>query len=541
MTYLAICALIAFLTGIPCALFVFFNKPRNITKVMWSLYSLGISLWGLGIFQFLVTKDPAVVLFISRCINHSSIFISIFFFHFVLLLTGVYKQKKKELFAYYGVFVAYSLIALAFPETFIRSLSPKGGFELYPDAGTLYYAVPFLFMFMWIYGLVVLYHSAQQASALRRNQFKYLFYSSIIGIGGGCTTLFLIFDIPIFPYGAIMVPLYNLAVAYIIVKHQLMDIRIIIRKSVVYTVLLTVLTVIYMASIYILERVFSQVIGYQSAMGSSAVFVVLAIILVPLKNWIQSFLDKHFFKASYLQIVEQNDLLRQQVSRSERYKNMAALSQNIITELRSPLTALVGYGYQLPKRLDDKEFLNKFIQVFDKEIDRIQALVKRLSDFSSTKPLNLKLVNITVLFQEALDQVADLMAHKKVTLYKFFPDKSDVMVNLDEAQMKQAFYYFLISVVKSMPDDGGQIWIGMAEVNEMWEISIKDTGKGLSMEELTKAFDPSFTQQQDEVVVFGLSMAQNIINNHGGKVMVDSEVGVGTEWIIQLTGLSRLG
>ncbi len=541
MTYLAVCALIAFLTGIPCALFVFLNKPRTITKLMWSLYSLGISLWGLGIFQFLVTKNPDTVLIISRCINHSSIFISIFFLHFTLLLTGLYEQKKRELYFYYGIFVVYSVITLAYPSTFIRSLSAKGGFNLYPDAGILYYVVPILFLYMWVYGLVILYRSAKQASAIKRNQFLYLFYSSLIGIGGGCTTLFLIFDIPIFPYGAIMVPLYNLAVAYIIVKHQLMDIRIIIRKSVVYTVLLTVLMVLYMASIYVLERSFSHIIGYRSAMGSSAVFVVLAIIFVPLKNWIQSFLDKHFFKASYLQIVEQNDLLRQQVSRSERYKNMAALSQNIITELRSPLTALVGYGYQLPKRLDDKEFLNKFIQVFDKEIDRIQALVKRLSDFSSSKPLDLKPVNITALMQESLDSVADLLVHKKIVLYKFYAEKADVKVMLDETQMKQALYYFLISVIKYMPENGGQIWIGMSEVNDAWEISIKDTGKGLTTEELTKVFDPSFTQQQDEVVVFGLSMAQNIINNHGGKVIVDSEPGVGTEWVIQLTGLSRLG
>ena len=67
------------------------------------------------------------------------------------------------------------------------------------------------------------------------------------------------------------------------------------------------------------------------------------------------------------------------------------------------------------------------------------------------------------------------------------------------------------------------------------EISIKDTGNGFSAEELSRIFDPLFstTKNEDDVDV-PLAQAQNIITHHSGKVMVESQVNIGTEWIIQL-------
>jgi Signal transduction histidine kinase len=257
--------------------------------------------------------------------------------------------------------------------------------------------------------------------------------------------------------------------------------------------------------------------------------------LFPFKNLIQSFVDKHFFKASYLQVIEQNDLLHQQIIRSQRYETMSKLSRNILAELDHPLGVLMGYQKQLPDKLNDREFLDQFMQVFDKEMDRMQGLVRRLSDFSDPKPLSIKSTDITAVMNDVIRHVTGHLDRKKVDFCKFFPEQIQVMMNIDGQQIKQALLHILMYVVRSINEEG-QVWVGMEEVDGILEIRIKDTGCGFEPEELARIFDPSVIQQEEDRYS-DLSIAQNIINNHGGKVIIDSERGVGSEWIIQLPGL----
>ena len=268
-------------------------------------------------------------------------------------------------------------------------------------------------------------------------------------------------------------------------------------------------------------------------MGSAAVTVLIAILFVPLKNYIQSFVDRYFFKASYMQVVEQNDLLSQQVIRSERYKTMSTVSRRIMDELRDPLTALIGYGYQLPKKLQDQEFLNKFTLMYDKELKRMQALLAQLSEFSEPKELELKSIDITEILNELSDHLSRNLQGKQIMLYKYFDPRAEVILKVDPEQIKRALYLFLANAVKSI-SGYGQVWIGMETSDTGIEVSIKDTGNGLNPDDLLKIFDPFFSSQGEENATSGFAVAQSIITNHGGKVLVDSRLNIGTEWIIQL-------
>ncbi len=540
MIYCAVCGIIAFLTGLPCAVFVFFNKPRTPLKILWSLYSLGISVWGLGIFYLFTTSHYEVAIVWGRVLNLNAIFIPVFFFHVVVLLTNTYEQHKKAVIAYYLILGFYFFAAIIFPQYFVRDVLPKLGFRFYPDAGPIYYFLPYFFFHAFIHGFTILFKAYQKASAIRRNQYKYFFISSIFGILGGLTSLFPVFNFPVFPFGVILVPVYNLVVVYIIIKHHLLDIRIVIRKGLIYTILAGFITLFYLIAIYLIGTAFHDVLGNQSAVGSMTAVILIAIMFIPLKDYAQSLVDKYFFKASYLQMVEQNDMLKQQAVRAERYQMMSALSQKIINELRNPLTALVGYRYQLPKRLNDQEFLNKFVMVFNKELLKLQDLIQQLSDFSELKPLNLEPVNMTVIINELLEHLSEHLQGKNIMLYKYYQDGQEFMIHADMEQIKRAVYVFLANSVKST-SLRGQIWVGMEDSQEGLEISIKDTGAGLSQEDLFKIFDPFFSVSKGtESTNMSLAQAQNIVSHHGGKVMVDSQLNIGTEWIIQLPKFSKI-
>ena len=538
MTYLAICGIVAFFTGAPCALFVIFNKPLNAMKIIWCLFGMGVSLWGFGCFYLFTAQDAQVALFWGRVINIIAIFIPIFFFHFVVLLTNTFKENKIEVLIYYLITLIYWCLAIIFYQSYVPSVTAKVGTTFYPDAGALYKFFPYMYGYLTIRGLMILKLSHDKVSSIRRNQYKYFLLASVIGMVGGGMTFFPVLNVPIFPFTMIAVPFFHVTVAYLILKHNLMDIRVIIRRSLIYTILIFFLTVFYMAAVYSLGRIFQNTLGYESTIGSIGVFVVMAILCVPLKDYVQSFVDKFFFKASYLQMVEENDLLRQQVLRAQRYETMSTFSKSIITELRNPLTALVGYGHHLPKRLNDAAFMDKFIQVYDKELARIQVLVKRLAEFSTPQQLELKEENLTPIVLEAMTKIEAILKDKKINLVKYMLEDRQLTVSIDAKQIKQALNNFLLSAIHSIPDKGGQIWIGLEEMDDRIELRIKDTGKGFTPDELTRIFDPLFDQEVEDAN-FGISAAQTIIHNHGGKVIVDSEPGVGTEWIIHLPRIKR--
>ena len=537
MSYFAICGIIGFLTGVPCALFVFFNKPRTPTKVLSSFYSLVMSIWGIGTFRFFTTTDHDTALFCDRVLNLVVAFIPLFFFHFVVLLTNTWLERKRAVINYYVIFGIYFFASMIWPHYATEDVTPRPGFNFYPVSGPIFTYFTFFFLYAYIHGGVVLYKAYQKASIIRRNQYKYFAIATVLMVLGALTSFFLEFDIPIFPFGVAMVPLYHLLTAYIIIKHHLMDIRVIIRKSLIYTILGGVITIFYLAAVFLTGKAFHNVLGYESSMGSAAVMVLIAILFIPMKNHVQSFVDKYFFKASYMQMAEQNDLLSQQVIRSERYKTMSALSRRIMDELRDPLTALVGYSYLLPKKLQDQEFLNKFSLVYSKELKRMQDLLTQLTEFSEPKDLDLQPTDITEILNELSDYLSKNLQEKEIKLFKYYDSQRKILLKLDHDQIKRALYLFLANSVKSTARNG-QIWIGMEETETGLAINIKDTGSGLSQDTLLKIFDPLFSSQKEESPYSGFAIAQSIITNHGGKVLVDSQIDVGTEWIIQLLKIS---
>lgn len=535
MQYLAFSGLFGFLTGIICALFVFFHRPQTPLKFIWSIFGLLVSAWSLGLFLVFTAHSAEVALYWARILNHVAIFIPVLLLHFVLLLTGRYEAKQKALIASYVLVVLYYALAILFPHYYIPSVSPKGVFAFYPDAGSLYYIFPFLFLGMVIYAMAVLYDSYRKASSARQNQYKYFFYSTLIGIFGSSTTFLPVFDVPIFPYGVIAAPLYNLLVAYIIVKHQLMDIRLVIRKSLIYTVLISIITLVYIVGVYLLQRLFQEALGFQSSVSAFTMLIVIAVFFIPLKSFVESFIEKYLFRASYLQMAKQNDYLRQEVLRAERLKTLAQMSQKLIIELRNPLTALVGYGHQLPRRLNDPTFLQKFVLVFDKEIKRINTVVEQLGEFSQPKTLEVHDENIVEIMSQIVERVTPKAQSLNVTLYKYFDENQKIILPLDAQAIRQALRDILVFSLKTMPD-GGQLWVGIDVLESMVELSIKDTGKGFHKEDLVKLFDPLFSSEEDEI---SLSATQAAIQNHGGKILVESEEGVGTEFVVQLPALMR--
>lgn len=260
----------------------------------------------------------------------------------------------------------------------------------------------------------------------------------------------------------------------------------------------------------------------------SATFI--ALIFIPLRNFIQYFIEKTLFKGSYMQITKENELLRQEITQSERIKSIAILASGMAHEIKNPLTPIKTFSEQLPSRLDDKEFLLKFSRIINKEVDRIDNLVQELLNFAKPSPPQIKKTNIHQLIEQTLDFLNNEIIRHKINLNTSFENKN-LLINIDSQQIKQALLNIFLNAIDAMPD-GGILRIDL-HIKESLVIEISDTGCGINPKDLPYIFDPFFTKK-DHGTGLGLSITYEIIKNHNGKIFAESILGKGTTFRIEL-------
>jgi signal transduction histidine kinase len=392
-----------------------------------------------------------------------------------------------------------------------------------------------------IHGWIILYKAGQKTSAIKRNQNKYFLWVTAVCFPGAATAFFPTFNIPIFPFGIFLAPVHDIAVAYIIVKYNLMDINIIIRRSLIYSLLITAITLIFVIFVLVSEHLFHQVIHYQNVTTSIIMASLITLIFTPLKNKIQNLIDHAFFKATPIEMAQQNKQLRQEIMQSERLKSIAVLASGMAHEIKNPLTPIKTFSEQLPSRLDDKEFLLKFSRIINKEVDRIDSLVQELLNFSKPSPPQLKQVNIHQLIEQTLDLLNNEIIRHKINLNTSFENKN-MLINIDPKQIKQALLNIFLNAIEAMPNSGTLTIDSRFRLppgssgggNDKFIITISDTGGGINPKDLSHIFDPFFSKK-DHGTGLGLSITHEIIKNHNGRILAESELGKGTTFRIEFT------
>jgi signal transduction histidine kinase len=112
--------------------------------------------------------------------------------------------------------------------------------------------------------------------------------------------------------------------------------------------------------------------------------------------------------------------------------------------------------------------------------------------------------------------------------------ENPLIATYDAQQIEQVLINMIHNAIQAMPN-GGSLQISLKQVDETAQVSIQDSGSGISAEHLKRIFDPFFTTKKEgEGTGLGLSVSYGIIANHRGKIDVESELGKGTKFTIIL-------
>ena len=218
---------------------------------------------------------------------------------------------------------------------------------------------------------------------------------------------------------------------------------------------------------------------------------------------------------------------------------------NISHEFKTPLNIILGIVQLIDKNIEldniTKENLIRHVDIMKQNSYRLLRLVNNLIDISridigyyNLQPSN---YNIVKVIEDITLSIAEYVKHKKINMI-FNTDVEEITLACDPDKIERVILNLLSNAIK-YTDDNGDIYVSLNKVNEDVVVSVKDSGVGIPNDKLELIFD-RFGQANDilsrrcEGSGIGLSIVKSIVEMHGGKIEVFSEIGKGSEFVFNI-------
>jgi|SRR6516162_3511715 len=222
---------------------------------------------------------------------------------------------------------------------------------------------------------------------------------------------------------------------------------------------------------------------------------------------------------------------------SERLAALGRITAGVAHEVKNPLNSMRLWLENLKESLSFDGFYDgdgpsrQAVQVLDKEIDRLDQVVKRFLDFTRPMDVRLEATQLAELLREVLEVAKPQLQQSNIQIAQLLPiDVPEVYV--DRALLKQAVLNLVLNASEAMPN-GGQLRMVLSRRGEMAEIMVGDTGNGIPPENQQKIFQLFFTTRPGGSGI-GLASTFRIVQLHNGSIDFTSEVGRGTTFRIEL-------
>ncbi len=231
------------------------------------------------------------------------------------------------------------------------------------------------------------------------------------------------------------------------------------------------------------------------------------------------------------EINERLEATQLQLVQSEKLASIGQLTAGIVHDVKNPFAVIMGMAEVLAEDEKLEEDVRHGLKVIRESAVKGNTIVSDLLKFARQSKPEMRTMDIRETVQTSMRLTAYLTRRYNTTAD--LPQTS-LMVTYDAQQVEQVLINMIHNAVQAMPN-GGSLRIGLKKVDVTAQISIQDTGCGISPEHLQRIFDPFFTTKPEgEGTGLGLSVSYGIITNHHGKINVESEPGKGTTFTILL-------
>jgi signal transduction histidine kinase len=232
----------------------------------------------------------------------------------------------------------------------------------------------------------------------------------------------------------------------------------------------------------------------------------------------------------------ETELLRQQLLRAQRLSSVGTLASSVAHEFNNILTTILNYS-KIGLKPTTKE--DARIQAFDKihkASQRAAVVVNSMLGFARNQTNLRKVADLVSLVEDVLVLCDKDLAKHQVHIEKRFHGRPKVPVV--RGQIEQILLNLIINARQAM-SGGGRLTLDVRETADMAEVHICDTGVGIPPENLRLIFDPFFTTKDPDSdgqggSGLGLSVCRQIIEQHHGRIRVESVIGKGSRFTVKL-------
>jgi PAS domain S-box-containing protein len=227
----------------------------------------------------------------------------------------------------------------------------------------------------------------------------------------------------------------------------------------------------------------------------------------------------------------------EQLIQARKLASLGVLTSGVAHEINNPLNNISTSIQIVLEELeeDNIEFKRNRLLEAEKEVERARDIVRSLLEFSRVKSLSFKRVQFIDLVENAISFIKGELP-PEIRIHMNIPE--DIEVNLDPKRIKQVLINLILNSAQAMTEGSVitiKAWEGMEGDAKMLYFQVQDTGHGISEQDIDKIFDPFFTTKDVGLGTgLGLSISHSIIEQHEGRIDVESIPGKNTKFTVIL-------
>lgn len=508
----AVSGLVVGVIALAFGLIVILKNWKDVSNRLFLLMAIALGIWALSYWRWLSASDEATALLWIQLLAAASVLIPTLFLEWTLTILG--QSHRFYVFRTFIHISAVAVILLSRTQYVIADIRPKLIFPFWPDAGPAYTFYLFIiYSGCLILALHLLFSELKNHSSSKRGQAVYILIGALFGFGGGFSNFLLWYDIPVLPYGNILVAVFPFLLSYAALKHRLFNLR----------ALSTELLVTFINVVLLIQVGLSD--GTLELFFRSVFFIAVAVASVVL------------IKAEYRE-VEQRERIEQLSNDKSEFMTFAS------HEIRNPITRIQNFATLLLE--GDAGTLDTAAKG---TVEKIQVsthdVLSLITQFLNKSKLELGQLQYSLTSFDvgscAATVVGEFQPHasqRGLKLISHIDLSKDYCVLGDAQKVKEVIGIFIDNSLKYTKE--GSVTVSVEQhTGDTFTVAITDTGVGIPAETIPNLFKKFSRADAEKANLLGtgvgLYLAKNLIEGMRGRVWVESPgAGKGSTFFIQL-------
>jgi len=294
MTFTAITGLLNTCTSFTLGLFVFLKNPRNKKNQSYLYFGLSVALYSLGYFMWARAQTSKEAVLAFQVLVSGIILINSAYLEFVFSLLGKLREKRRILLLCHALNLTFLILNVRL--FLYQEVMRKSVWGYWPIVQMPFYIYFGFWLWQVGYGLFYLWRSSRRVVGKRGTQIKYVFASTLIGYFGGGTNWLPWFDINLPPHLNILVTAYVGILAYAIVRHQLLEIEVIIKKTLVFAGLFGVVMAVVSVATALTQTYFNRYFTISPTVSMALTAFLVILLYDPTRKLLVNMTDRYLFQ-----------------------------------------------------------------------------------------------------------------------------------------------------------------------------------------------------------------------------------------------------